>query len=274
LAAAGAEELPSALTAWAEIAPALSARPPALFLDYDGTLTPIVSRPELAGLPQSTRALLSRLAAHIPVAILSGRALADVSALVALPDLVYGGSHGFDLAGPPLQPGQPPLRREVGEGIPARIAAVGDELTRDLGGLPGVLVEPKRFAVAVHYRLAREADLPRIEATVDAALAKAPDLRKSAGKKVFELRPAIDWHKGAALRWLLGLLPTPAGDRRLPLFIGDDITDEDAFVAAADEGGLGILVAESPRPTAARYQLANPREVAAFLALLAGELPA
>ncbi|HEY9421471.1 MAG TPA: trehalose-phosphatase, partial [Thermoanaerobaculia bacterium] len=109
---------PSALERWDEIETHLRGRRPALFLDYDGTLSPIAPRPEMATLPEPTREVLRRLAGEVPVVIVSGRGREDVAALVGLDGLAYAGSHGFDIAGPPPVPGAPPLRLEVGEGVP------------------------------------------------------------------------------------------------------------------------------------------------------------
>ena len=248
---------PSALASWSEIEHRLAGPPlhqPAFFLDYDGTLAPLAPRPELAALPEATRVLLRRLAARFPVAVLSGRGREDVAAHVGLGELTYAGSHGFDIAGPAL-------RREVGEGIPEIVKRAAARLSTALAGLPGVLVEPKRFALAVHFRLADKADLPRIESAVDTAAAHYPELRKTRGKKVFELRPALDWDKGKALLWLVEQLESRPV---CPIFIGDDLTDEDAFQAVKAQG-VGILVAEEPRETAAEYSLRDPEEVREFL---------
>jgi trehalose-phosphatase len=130
-----------------------------------------------------------------------------------------------------------------------------------------VLIEPKRFAISIHFRLADERDLPRIERAVDAAAAAVPGLRKGHGKKLFELRPDLDWDKGKALLWLLDALGLDRPDV-LPVYIGDDLTDEDAFRAVAGRG-IGILVAGEPRETAAEYQLHDPGEVVELLERLA-----
>ncbi len=257
--------LPSALDRWDEIAARLDGRRPALFLDYDGTLSPIAPRPELATLPEETRDVLRRLAGRYPVVIVSGRGREDVAALVGLDGLAYAGSHGFDIAG---AAGPQSLRLEVGEGIPEKIEAAAERVRRDLDGVPGVLVEPKRFAVSVHFRLADAGDVPRIERAVDEAVAATPGLRKAHGKKLFELRPDLDWDKGQALLWLLGALGLDRPDV-LPFYLGDDLTDEDAFQVIADRG-VGILVAEEPRETAARYWLQDTGEVREVLERLAG----
>jgi trehalose 6-phosphate phosphatase len=254
---------PSALERWDEIAARLRNRRPALFLDYDGTLSPIAPRPELATLPGETREILDRLAREMPVVIVSGRGREDVAALVGLPGLTYAGSHGFDIAGPPPAPGAPPLRLEVGDGVPERIGKAAERLHQELAGVPGLLIEPKGFAVSIHFRLVDENDVPRIERAVDETVATIPGLRKGHGKKLFEIRPDLDWDKGQALLWLLGALGLDRPDV-LPFYIGDDLTDEDAFRALSGRG-VGILVAEAPRETAAEYQLHDPEEVRRFL---------
>lgn len=253
---------PSALERRDEIERRLAGRRPAVFLDYDGTLSPIAPRPEMATLPEETREAVRRLARRYPVAILSGRGREDVTSLVGLDGLAYAGSHGYDIAGPGF-------RHEVGDGIPERIESAAEVLQRELEGMEGVLVEPKRFAVSIHFRLAREEDLPRVEQVVDEVASAHPGLRKAHGKKLFELRPDLDWDKGQALLWMmdaLGLDPSEV----IPLYVGDDLTDEDAFqIIEEREHGIGILVAEEPRPTTASYSLRDPEEVRRFLEWLA-----
>lgn len=252
-------ELASALSRVDEIVRRAGERRVAVFLDYDGTLTPIVDRPDLAVLADATREVLVRLAKTCPVAIVSGRDLADVRERVGIDGLFYAGSHGFDIAGPNA------LRHAHPDAFDAQpsLAAAGQELARATRGLEGVLIESKRFAIAVHYRLVSDEDVPKVERAVAHVAGEHPALRRTSGKKVFELRPALEWDKGRAVLWLVKLL----GDDALPIYIGDDDTDEDAFRALADRGA-GIAVIEAPRETAARYRLRDPDEVREFLGAL------
>lgn len=255
---ADAGPVPPALTDHAWVSRQLADRRPALFLDYDGTLTPIVERPEDARLPEEMRRTLEAAARVMPVAVISGRDLADVRVLVGLQQIVYAGSHGFDIQGPEL-------RLELPEGVDALddLEGAAEDLDKRLAGIPGARLEPKRFAVAVHYRQVAEPDIERVEQAVDGTRARYPRLRKIRGKRVFELRPAIDWDKGRAVAWLLATLGLDNPDV-LPIYIGDDVTDEDAF-SALQGRGIGILVADHPQPSAAAYRLRGPEEVQALL---------
>ncbi|HPQ60754.1 MAG TPA: trehalose-phosphatase, partial [Syntrophales bacterium] len=125
------------------------------------------------------------------------------------------------------------------------------------------LVERKKFSIAVHYRKVRQEEVPQVEDRVDRVLEQSSGLRKSFGKKVFELQPEIDWNKGKALFWVLDALDLDGPDV-LPFYIGDDTTDEDAFRAIEDRG-IGIVVMNRPRPTRARYALKDPDAVGRFL---------
>jgi trehalose 6-phosphate phosphatase len=253
--------LPNAIRAWQAIAATLQGRRVAVFLDYDGTLTPIVARPELAVLDEGMRSTLRRLAGAWPTQIISGRGLEDVRRLVGIDSLWMAGSHGFDIA-PPRGAGG---GKQVAPDVEPQVHRAVEELRRATADIPGVLVEDKRFSIAVHYRLADERSAPIVERAVDKVVESHPALRKSYGKKVFQLEPALDWNKGKALLWLLQA--TGQGDA-LPIYLGDDATDESAF-AVLEGRGIGILVAEIPRPTAARYALQNPFEVRQFLECLA-----
>jgi len=255
-------KLPSALEHVREIA--APEKRLAVFLDYDGTLTPIVSHPEKALLADSMRETVRALAAKVPVGILSGRNLDDVRQRVDIDAIVYAGSHGFDIAGPHG------LRKQVATGCLATLDAAERELRQKLAGIPGALVERKRFSVAAHCRNVHENDVEQVKRIVNEVAASRRELRKIENKKVYELQPDIAWSKGRALVWLLESLGL---DRKelFPIYIGDDRTDEDAF-GAIRQRGAGILVSEQPRLTAARYALKNPAEVESFLRELAATL--
>jgi trehalose 6-phosphate phosphatase len=259
-------DLPSALERLPELARRLAGRRAVVFLDYDGTLTPIVAHPDLAVLAPDAREALRHLARVATVAVVSGRALADVRALVALDDIVYAGNHGFEIQGP----GGTALSYEVGGDFLDDVARVREVLAQRVEPISGAWVEDKARSLSVHYRQTPEERVADVEAAVDAALADAPRLRKHHGKMVFEIRPRIDWDKGRAVLWLLEALGLE-GPEVLPFYLGDDVTDEDAFRALAGRG-VGVLVAEAPRASAADYRLGDPDEVRECLAGLASRL--
>src|SRR5438094_933274 len=150
--------IPSALKHVQEIARRTDR--PAIFLDYDGTLTPIVSHPENALLSDSMRQALQELVLQAPVAILSGRDLDDVRQRVNIGAIVYAGSHGFDIAGPRR------MRKEMAAEFLPKLDMVEKELGKQLGGIPGAIVERKRFSIAAHYRNVNESDVPQVERAV------------------------------------------------------------------------------------------------------------
>jgi len=255
--------LPNALSHWPDLAEEMEGAKVAIFLDYDGTLTPIVDRPDLARLSDEMRSALVRLAEAWPTTIVSGRGREDVEEMVGIVGLDYAGSHGFDIAGPRTGNG---LRLQVAEGLVPAIASAAEEIRGTTSDIPGVLVEDKKYSLAVHYRLVEDARVPEVERAVDEALAKRTGLRKTRGKKIFELRPDIEWDKGRAVLWLLEALGLDE-EGVVPVYVGDDVTDEDAF-RALEGRGVGILVSELPRATAARYALQDPREVRELLVRL------
>jgi alpha,alpha-trehalase len=256
------DELPSALAERDEIMERLDFGTPAIFLDYDGTLTPIVSTPDKATLPKETREILRKLADRWMVAVVSGRDLADVRGMVGLDNIIYAGSHGFDVEGPGEE------YTDLGNGdkfLPA-LDSAEPELAAAVKDFKGAWVERKRFAIALHYRQADPEIVPDLEKIVNLQVEKHPELRKSRGKKVFELRPDADWDKGKAI---LSMIDTAHVDssRVVPLYIGDDTTDEDAFRAVRNRG-VAIVVGSGDRGTMAGYRLGDPSEVAQFLETL------
>jgi trehalose 6-phosphate phosphatase len=253
------ENLPSALESIAEIKARLKNKRVALFLDYDGTLTPIVRRPEMAVLSEDMRETVRELTGKIFVAVISGRDLADVRELVGIPSLCYAGSHGFDISGPEGKH----LEYQKGRNFRPQLKKAEQKIRSLIKAIAGAHVESKKFSFAVHFREVPAKDEPKIEKFVDEVIAEFSGLRKSPGKKVFEIQPDLDWDKGKALLWLLESFDLNSTDV-LPVYIGDDFTDEDAFRALTDKG-IGMVVAENNRTSAARYRLNNPEDVQRFL---------
>lgn len=233
----------------------------ALFLDIDGTLVPlapsptaVVPRPDL---PALLRGAARRLGGAL--ALVSGREIDSIDQLTGGAIAYLAGSHGAEFR---LGPDQPVLRPGPGPDLSGLIAA----LVSRADSWPGILVEPKRAGIAVHYRQA-----PHLEEEVREALrgmldsAGRGDLALLQGDHVLEVRSPAH-NKGAALRRLMA--ETPFRGRR-PIFIGDDVTDEDGFAAAIELGGTAIIVGER-RPTLATRKLGGPDDVLRLLARLAG----
>jgi len=235
-----------------------------LGLDYDGTLVPIASCPEEARPTPDLYALLSQLGQtpRIEVAIISGRPLAELCTLLPVPGISYVGTHGLE------------MRTATGETrqlIPAgAFTTIMARLRRDISPIvasdPGFLLEDKRYALALHYRRAQpetsERGVAQFLAAVLGFQRKGVALEAIHGKKVVEVRP-VGVSKGKAVQYLL----SHESNTTLPLYLGDDATDEDAFRVVNDRG-LTILVADSPQRTAARYYLRDPHEVFRFLSYL------
>ena len=224
----------------------------ALFLDLDGTLAPIMPRPDDVG-PDPRRArLLARLRQTFEdrVAVVSGRALPDLDHILARGVAAIAAVHGL-------------VRRTADGVVLDREPHHGlEDARRILGELAhcdrGLLFEDKGLSVALHYRNAPGAS----EAVIEAAerLAQSTGLVLQLGDMVAELRtPGAD--KGAAVSAFLREAPFMGAT---PVFIGDDLTDEDGFAAAARFGGFGVLVGEI-RPTQARYHLADTAAVYRWL---------
>ena len=230
-----------------------------IFLDFDGTLVEISSTPDAVVIEDRLRALLVRLRDRLDgrVAILTGRAAADVAGMIAPASLVIGGSHGLEMLG--HDGGEPPERPRLLDSVLPEIKALESRF-------PGVLVEDKPFGAAVHFRQAPEAEGACL-AAVEAAAARTGMLIQP-GKMVFELKPS-GGDKGSALRRLMGE-PAFAGSR--PLFLGDDLTDEAGFCAARELGGAGVLIGE-PRDSAALYRLNSVGEVLDWLDRALEQLP-
>lgn len=238
----------------------------AVFCDYDGALTPIVDRPEDATIPPDTLDAIEALADLTVVGVVSGRDLTDVMAMVPTERVWFAGSHGFDVRRPDG------TREEFPEGAAAlpELASAEQQLAERLGTIDGAWAERKRFAIAVHHRATPDEQIADLEAIIAEVAADHDGLRMTGGKKIFELRPDIDWHKGKAVRWLIeaaGLDPATT----LAMFIGDDVTDEDGF-AEVRSRGVGVVVGTEDRYTAAHLRVDDPDATRRLLEDLARRL--
>src|SRR5215469_15919330 len=213
-----------------------AAQRPVVFLDYDGTLTPIRDRPEEAVISDGVRKAVRRLAERVPVIVVSGRDRKVVQRLMGLDNLIVAGDHGFDI----WNPTGGTMQHEVGESFSGLLREIEAQLKLELAAIPGSLLESKAFSVAVHYRLVSKEERPHIKRIVDATLSTHPhELKVTPGKMVFEIQPNLDWDKGKAVLFLLKALRLDRDDV-VPIYLGDDITDEDAFRALPDKS-IGIL---------------------------------
>jgi len=260
---------PSLWAHWSQIRKRLlKAKTLLVFLDYDGTLTPITSHPARARLLAKTRQLLKALSAQpgVWVALVSGRALRDLKSMVGLPGLCYVGNHGLELQGCGLRYINPAAQRAK-----PLMQTLARNLRSAFKSIPGSWVEQKSLSLSVHFRGVAPRDVPRARKRFHETVRVhrlAGKIRVTSGKKIFEVRPPIRWNKGTVVTWLLAKGPAAArGASRLPLYVGDDVTDEDAFRAL---GKKGITVAVAPRlpRTRAHYTLGSPQGVQRLLRLL------
>jgi len=251
----------SALNQFKTIAFELKKYQPVFFFDYDGTLTTIVSNPSEAKIDNRTKGLVQALSSHYYVGILSGRDLTDVQQLVGIDNIYYAGSHGFEIAGPGGLHQSYENNREL---LPEldRI----EHLLRDQIQTKDAWIERKRYAIAIHYRHVAKEDVHSLKKTIHEIAIGSTQLKLAHGKEVFEFKPNIEWHKGKAMNWLMEELGLNQAIY-LPLYLGDDITDEDALFEIAGNG-VGILVGDHGSETYAGYKLEDVTEVQQFLNLI------
>lgn len=257
--------MPHLINVWPSVIHRLASPSRVLLLfDYDGTLTPIVARPEAATLSDETRQALTALAAmdRFIVGIVSGRGLADLEEMVAVPGLFYAGNHGLEIKG-----GGMDFVHPEAPAFEESLAQVGLLLEQKLAPVPGILVHNKRLTLTVHFRGAPESFGAQVDSTVVTAAAPyvaAGQMKITRGKKVVEVRPNLDWGKGKAIEKIREF----CGNSPLPVFFGDDQTDEEGFVVVQDAGGLAVFVGLARERTLALHRLDTPAEVGQVLALL------
>ncbi|XP_022764108.1 probable trehalose-phosphate phosphatase 2 [Durio zibethinus] len=267
---------PSAWSSFDSVMKEAKGKKVVVFLDYDGTLSPIVEDPDKAFMSAEMRAAVREVAKYFPTSIISGRSRDKVKEFVQLNDVYYAGSHGMDIMAPPRAVKSCDKKGNEGGFQPAKlflpaIQEISLELEDKIREIQGARIEDNRFCISVHYRQVPPKDHRILKEKVKSLVENRPEFRLTEGKMVLEVRPSIEWNKGDALNYLLNTLgfSNHAKDV-LPLYIGDDRTDEDAFkVIAARREGFPIIVSSIPKDTIAWYSLRDPSEVLAFLLRLA-----
>jgi trehalose 6-phosphate phosphatase len=232
-----------------------------LFLDFDGTLAPIVEIPDQAVMLSETRSVLRRLSqnALCSVVIISGRAIGDIRDRVGLAGLTYAGNHGLEISGEGLHFVEPKAVQRI-----KMLAEISRRVRERLRHIPGVEIENKVLTTSVHFRMAPRGSLDEIRKAVYAELAFSGGIfRVTRGLEVLEIRPRVAWNKGTAVHWIEEVTGTVG---TLSLYIGDDITDEDAFSALPE--GVTVRVGYATE-TAAQYYLEDQSSVTQLLVWLA-----
>ncbi|WVZ20691.1 hypothetical protein V8G54_008013 [Vigna mungo] len=278
---------PSALNTFEQITYNSKGKEVVVFLDYDGTLSPIVTDPDKAFMSRKVF-LLFPLVSFILVWVTDLRLCflildesdaegnrktfshsnrdREVYNFVKLAELYYAGSHGMDIKGPtksrsPKQGNNKAVLFQPASQFLPMIDEVYKVLLEKTKSVPGAKVENNKFCLSVHFRCVDEKSWASLAEKVRLVLTEYPQLKLTQGRKVLEIRPTIKWDKGKALEFLLESLGYENSSDVFPIYIGDDRTDEDAFKVLRSRGqGIGILVSRVAKETDASYTLQDPSE--------------
>ena len=256
--------------AWKECAPEIKSAAHVLLLsDYDGTLTPIVSRPEEALLSTQVEEKLRSLTQNpaYSVGIISGRSIEDLKQMVDIEGIYYAGNHGLEIEGPDLK-----YTSETARAAQSLMKRLATEMAAALKNAGGVIIEDKGLSLSVHYRLVspeEEYTVADIFRKLTRPLLEDGKIKVTSGKKVFEVRPPIDWHKGKAVETIIREIKTALDlEKILTLYLGDDTTDEDAFRVLHLPESWSIFVGGDNPLSAAEYYLDSTSEVEELLSRL------
>jgi trehalose 6-phosphate phosphatase len=241
-----------------------------LFTDFDGTLTPIVDKPELAMLDEKTKGLLQKLACDpkFTVGIISGRALDDLKEKVNINGIIYSGNHGLEIQGPGTN-----LISPMAVELKPILRVINHVLNQSLNTIRGVFIEDKGLSLCVHFRLVEEKkarEVERIVRRLVSLIETKKQTKVTKGKKILEIKPAVNWDKGKAIKLLMHAYAKGSQEDFLPMYFGDDITDYDGFrVIEGYKNGISVFLGENnKRRPVARYYLRSPNEMVSFLDLL------
>jgi len=237
-----------------------------LLFDYDGTLTPIVSRPELANLSPQVKDCLRELASNssLVLGIISGRSLSDLRAKVCISNILYAGNHGLEIEGPNISYVNPEALQAT-----SLLHSLGKEISLALAEIEGAWIEDKRFTLSLHYRLVDEAQYNRLNDifnTITKEHLASNRIRVTSSKKTYDIRPSGKWDKGKAVEYINKTLYPR--EKPLILVVGDDKTDYDAFRVVNTINGITVLVGTANIKAPACYFLQTTAEVLQLLLLL------
>jgi trehalose-phosphatase len=253
--------------AWQDFSKAYRAASHILLLsDYDGTLTPIAPRPRDALLSPSVRVKLTTLAQKpvFSVGVISGRSIDELKSLVGIENIYYSSNHGLEIEGPGLRYIHPQA-----EAARATMKDLAAQLAAELANIDGVIIQDKGLSISVHYRLVAKGEEGLVEDIVHRLTAALRDEGKiilSSGKKVWEIRPPVNWDKGKAVEFIGHEIKANLKlSRLLTIFLGDDITDEDAFRVVCRPEGWAVYVGPESKSSAAGYFLSSTAEVETLL---------
>jgi len=241
-----------------------------LFLDYDGTLTPIQKKPDLALLSSSERKTIKSLSSfpQMVLTIISGRALNEIQKLIGLDNLYYVGNHGLEIKGRSFQDEIPKAKQ-----IRGNVVSFCQKIKERTKRIPGILVENKGLTASIHYRLVKKEHLPELKRKVSLTLFPfKKNYELSEGKKVLEIKPKTERDKGWAADKIIQLYSSEGKLSPLYFYFGDDLTDEDGFQLINLRRGYSILVDKEEKSSIANYYLKDPKEVHLFLTWLKDSL--
>jgi trehalose 6-phosphate phosphatase len=239
-----------------------------LLFDFDGTLTPIVDRPEAATLADDLRSLLKALASKkgMTLGVVSGRALSDLKSKVNILNIIYAGNHGLEIEGPELQFIHPLMQE-----FKSTMRILSQVMNKTMAKIKGLFIEDKGLTLSVHYRLVespdKEIEVKNMFERVVGVARMLGKVRTTSGKKVYEVRPAIDWDKGKAIEHVISHYRERGKhiEKALAIYLGDDLTDEDAFKSIAKYRGISIYVGSPDHESSAAYYLNTVDDVKLFM---------